>query len=135
MTAGASSRAAYLDASAIAKLVLTEPETDPLRRFLAGHGRWVVSRIGAIETRRAALLRGGLQDKADDVLEGLVIVELDAALAETAALLAPASLRTLDAIHLATAMELRSELAVFVTYDARLAAAARDAGLPVEAPG
>jgi predicted nucleic acid-binding protein len=51
-----------------------------------------------------------------------------------AALLEQPFLRTLDAIHLATAAGIRASLSAFVTYDKRLAAAAEDAGLPVASP-
>ena len=63
------------------------------------------------------------------------VLDLDRRIIEHAARLGPATLRTLDAIHLATALQLGPELRSFVTYDRRLAAAARDAGLPVASPG
>lgn len=62
-------------------------------------------------------------------------LELDERLATAAARRASASLRTLDAIHLASALSLADELDAFVTYDDRLTATARSAGLMVAAPG
>lgn len=69
------------------------------------------------------------------VLARLALVELDAELARVAAATGGAMLRALDAIHLASAQRLGSEIVAFVTYDDRQAAAARTLGLAVEAPG
>jgi uncharacterized protein len=69
-----------------------------------------------------------------EALARLEIVELTAAIAHRAAGLQPARLRTLDAIHLASAVTLSDEIEAFVTYDARLADAARAVGLRVAAP-
>jgi predicted nucleic acid-binding protein len=69
-----------------------------------------------------------------DVLELLELVELDEDVARLAASLAPPTLRSLDAVHLASALAIGEELAEFITYDARLAAAARGAGMEVRAP-
>ena len=67
-------------------------------------------------------------------MDRLVFRELTTEIAAEASRLRPAELRVLDAIHLATALELRAELAAFVTYDARLAAAALEHGFRVDAP-
>ena len=69
-----------------------------------------------------------------DVMSTLQLVELDADVAARAATISPTTPRSLDAIHLASALALGDDLAVLVTYDARLAAAARAAGLTVLAP-
>jgi predicted nucleic acid-binding protein len=69
-----------------------------------------------------------------ETLEGLVIVELDESMASIAATVEPSQLRSLDAIHLASALALGPDLETFVSYDARLADAARAAGLTVVAP-
>ncbi len=128
-------RVAYLDASAIVKLVVDEIGTESVRSFVSQPGRYVTSRVGVVETRRAAMRRERYdRSELDAVLSRLETVELDTALADRAAALGPPSLRTLDAIHLATALELGSDLEAFVTYDARLADAARTLGLPVAAP-
>ncbi|MFJ8919080.1 PIN domain-containing protein [Streptomyces sp. NPDC102415] len=62
------------------------------------------------------------------------MVDLDAGVRDLAHTVRPATVRSLDAIHLATALRGRSRLTAFLTYDKRLADAAREAGLPVEAP-
>jgi predicted nucleic acid-binding protein len=73
--------------------------------------------------------------QADGVLRRMTFVDIDRPVIELAARLQPATLRTLDAIHVASAMQLGSELRSFVTYDQRLADAARAAGLTVVSPG
>jgi len=64
----------------------------------------------------------------------VALVPLDDAVLERAARLAPGALRTLDALHLATALSVADEIGVVLTYDERLTAAARDAGLLVRSP-
>jgi uncharacterized protein len=70
----------------------------------------------------------------ETAFQSLEIIELDEAIATNAARLAPATLRSVDAIHLASAMILGDEVSAFVTYDLRLADAARLAGLTVVTP-
>jgi predicted nucleic acid-binding protein len=74
-------------------------------------------------------------DPMREILQHLDLVELDEDVAATAATVAPAVLRSLDAIHLASALAIGGELTEIITYDSRLAAAARNAGLEVQAPG
>jgi predicted nucleic acid-binding protein len=85
-----------------------------------------------IETRRA-VARRALPLRGDVVERTLASVEIDQAIAGRAAAIGPAGLPTLDAIHLATALEL-GPIDAFVTYDDRLAEAARGIGLPVVRP-
>jgi uncharacterized protein len=129
-------RAVYLDASALVKLVLPEPETEALRAFLAGMSFVLTSRLAGVEVRRAVarIAKPGDDEHVRSVLEGLQVIELDAAVAEVAGSAAPVSLRSLDAIHLASALAMGDELEALVTYDLRLADAARQAGLDVVAP-
>ena len=127
-------RLAYVDASAIVRLVLDEPGSEPMMRWFVESERVVVSVVGIIETRRAVGRHEHDIAHLDAVLETFVTVELDSVVARRAALLAPSTLRTLDAIHLATAIALGPELDAFVTYDDRLADAARAVGLPVVRP-
>jgi predicted nucleic acid-binding protein len=88
-----------------------------------------------VEVARAvARKRPGAVPAATAFLEDLITVGLDRLIVARASSLAPPSLRTLDAIHLATAMELGRELDAFVTYDDRLGEAARSLGLAVAAP-
>jgi len=131
-----SERGVYLDSSAIAKLVLDEAESDALRTFLSGQPSRATSVVSTVEVRRSILRRQGeAAATVATVFDGLAIVELDADVAARAGVLPPAQLRSLDAIPLATALLLASELDAFVTYDHRLADAARAVGLAVASPG
>jgi len=125
----------YLDASAIVRIVADEPGRAATVAFLREHDMRVTSVLSAVEVPRAvARKRVDAALAASVFLEDLVIVALDRTIVSSAAGLAPPALRTLDAIHLATALELGRELEAFVTYDDRLGAAARSMGLPVAAP-
>lgn len=73
-------------------------------------------------------------DRAQAVLRTMDIVPLDRAHLRRAALIAPAHLRTLDAIHVVSAIDLGERLHGFVTYDDRQAQAAREHGMRVESP-
>jgi predicted nucleic acid-binding protein len=68
------------------------------------------------------------------ILESLALVEIDDGILGHAGIMPGEALRSLDAIHLATAEQLRDELTAFVTYDKRLASHAHDHGLPVATP-
>jgi uncharacterized protein len=68
-------------------------------------------------------------------LQRLSLLPIDERVIDHAAILPPASLRSLDAIHLATALSLGDDLGILIAYDERLVSAARDSGLPVTAPG
>ena len=125
---------AYVDASALVKLVVDEPESAALLRWYVEAERLVTSRIGIVETVRASSRRPHDRARRNRVLTDLVVYELDSAIAAVAAALEPPVLRTLDAIHLATALALVPDLDAFVTYDDRLAEAARALGLPVVRP-
>ena len=131
-------RVCYLDASALVKLATPEAETNALRAALDTYDARVTSRLAIVEVARALLRRGvasaALVDAVAEAFTGLAIMELDAATAESAARIGPATLRSLDAIHLASALAMGTELKDMVTYDARLADAARAAGLEVVAP-
>ena len=126
----------YLDSSAIVKLAVTEPESGALRNYLAAHADRVSSGLARVEVLRA-LQRTGANDAtvlhAEQILERIALVALDKPVLRAAARLAPKSLRSLDAVHLATALSLDGLEAV-VTYDGRLHAAAAAAGLTVAAP-
>lgn len=129
----------YLDASALVKLATAESESLALRAWLREKSPLLTSRISAVEVARAigrkdasSVARG--REATRDAFTSVAIAELDAGIANRAAELSPASLRALDAIHLATALAIGDELTAFVTYDVRLADAARAAGLEVVAP-
>jgi hypothetical protein len=125
----------YLDASALVKLVAPEAESDAMASFVAAHRSHATSTVGLVEVRRAAVRRPGVTDaRVEDVLTRVVGIAFDPDVA-TAATIGPPALRTLDAIHLASAAALGADLEAFVTYDRRLAEAARALGMPVASPG
>lgn len=123
----------YLDASAIAKLVIAEPESPALRDRVRGRSL-VSSRIAVVEVLKAVARANPTAD-AQPVLARLSFVELDAELARLAGATGGPALRALDAIHVASALRLGSEIDAVITYDDRQGAAAITAGLKVEAPG
>lgn len=126
----------YLDASALVKLVISEVESEALRRHIAGNALLVSSRIAAVEVRRVAARQTerDATHQVDQLLESVAHVELDEQLATIAGAAKPETLRSLDAIHLASALSVRDELDAVISYDLRLADAARAAGLTVVAP-
>ena len=127
---------AYVDSSAIVKLVVREAETDALQRYLTSAGPLASSILATVEVSRAvSRVASESAGATAAVFEVLNFMAFDARIAARAAALPPVSLRTLDAIHLATALELGHELTAFVCYDDRLSAAARDLGMSVVAPG
>jgi predicted nucleic acid-binding protein len=128
------SRTAYVDASALVKLAVAEPESEAMFRWLAEADSLAISRVGLVETARAVARSPHDSAHLRRTLGAVVAIELDERTAHAAATVAPPSLRSLDAIHLATAIGLGPELDAFVTYDDRLAAAARALGLPVVRP-
>jgi predicted nucleic acid-binding protein len=124
-----------VDSSALVKLVVAEPESDPLRRALGDDPDQVASAIAEVEVVRAVRRAApGLVPRAQRVVAQLSVVEVTGPIRARAASLDPSALRSLDALHLATALEIQDELDAVVTYDARLAAAAAAAGLAVLAP-
>jgi hypothetical protein len=128
---------AYLDASALVKLAVLEPETASLERVAADQDALLTSEVGAIELRRA-LGRTGRPEalrRVDEVLDAVHLAVLTPAIRGLAGRLPPPSLRTLDAIHVATASALSLDGLAFVTYDDRQADAARAVGLRVLQPG
>ncbi|MGH3776392.1 MAG: type II toxin-antitoxin system VapC family toxin [Pseudonocardiaceae bacterium] len=128
----------YLDTSAFVKLVWAEPESDALGRYLA---RWaatplVSSSLLTMETRRAVQREDpSALSRADLLLTRVGRIGMTASLVESASRFPDRSLRSLDAIHLATALVLRDDLHAVVTYDKRLAAVAEAHHLPVDSPG
>jgi predicted nucleic acid-binding protein len=125
----------YLDASAAVKLVVSEAESASVRQFLADQVAHISSRVLAVELLRAVERRSPeLLNQARSVLGVMEFVELDEGIAERAAMLEPVGLRSLDAIHLASALALGQDLDAFVTYDSRQADAASALGLAVAAP-
>ncbi len=128
---------AYLDSSALLKLAIREEETPALEADLAARVGLVTSRIAVVECRRAArrIPHKAVLPSIDDVLEAVYLLDLTAANLEGAAAMDPPVLRSLDAIHLATALSIGDPNLEVITYDERLAEASRAAGLVVVQPG
>ena len=129
----------YLDTAALVKLVRPEPESEALADWLDERSTapWVSSVLVEVELPRALRrsepeLLGGVPA----VLARLARYEIDELVRATAAAYPDPSLRSLDAIHLATASAVfGTRLDAFVTYDERLREAAQSLGLPVASPG
>jgi uncharacterized protein len=126
---------AYVDTSGLAKLILIEPETGALTEYLAGM-LLTSSAIVTTELTRAVMRfdESRLGDTIE-LLEPILLIEPSVAILQSAGRLLPPALRSLDAIHVASALTLGSALTVFVTYDSRMREAAEFAGLRVESPG
>jgi predicted nucleic acid-binding protein len=127
--------ATYLDSSAIVKLAVRENESVALRRYLRRRRPLVSSSLARTEVMRA-LLPGGNDAVAAGrkVLTRLDLVRISNGVLDEAAVLLPADLRSLDAIHIATARRLGQDLGAIVTYDERMAEAAAHLGHRVVAP-
>jgi len=125
----------YVDTSAAVKLLLAEDESEALESFLRNADTpLVTSRIGIVELRRVGRRGGASPDRADALAASLSVIEVDAAIERLAVGLDP-DLRSLDALHLASALAVGGALRGFVCYDGRLGAAATRVRLPVVAPG
>ncbi|MFD9699947.1 type II toxin-antitoxin system VapC family toxin [Lentzea sp. NPDC059081] len=125
----------YLDTSALVKLVRTESETDALVDWLGDRTDLVTSAISRVELMRALWDEGEAEKRqASTILVELDNVPMSFDLLDAAGAL-PQQVRSLDAIHLASAIRLRDFLDAFVAYDKRLLAAADEVGLLAVAPG
>ena len=129
-------RVVYLDSSAIVKLVVREAETEALRAFL-GSAELISSVVATVEVPRASYLKTAdpaAIGQAEQVLARFFLVGLDAAVRSMAARAHPSELRTLDAIHLVATLQVGSRIEAAVIYDQRLAEAARNSNVVVQAP-
>lgn len=127
----------YIDTSALAKLVVAEEETPALMAWFAKNERDPVSSDLA-RTELLRTVRRVAPDqvvRARDVLEAVTLIQVTTAMFEQAGLLEPQLLRTLDAVHLSAAIALGDDLEGLVTYDDRLAQAARSNAIRVISPG
>ena len=125
----------YVDSSAIVKLVVREPESSALSHFLRRRRALVSSALSRVEVERACIGLGReVLERCRDVLGRLELVRINERVLDIAASLLPAELRSVDAIHLATASLFETSLANVVTYDARMAASARGLGWRVATP-
>lgn len=128
-------RYAYLDTSAFVKLCWPETESKALQGYLR---EWPL-RVSALLLCTEALRAAQRQDeerveRTQQVLERIALIGIDRALLRQAGMLGPSTMRSLDAVHLAAALSLGPDLGVVVTYDERMASAARLFGLPVTSP-
>jgi predicted nucleic acid-binding protein len=127
----------YLDTSAFVKLIRGERETPALQAFLRERPEapLVSSTLLVVETRQAVLREAPDQlARADLLLTRIDQVDVTRSVIEAASRLPDPALGSLDAIHLATALQLAEDLEALVTYDGRLAAAAARQKFPVLTP-
>lgn len=120
------------------KLILPEPESVALEDALREWPDWLSSELAAVECRRC-LQRVGAPSavgrRAEGVLRTIILLRLDEPVLRLAARVGPTTLRSLDAIHLAAALSIGDYPDALITYDDRLAAAARKLKLRVVQPG
>jgi predicted nucleic acid-binding protein len=127
---------AYIDASAMVKFFISEPESAALTATVESEWPFLMaSEILPVEAARAAL-RAGWSDLAPVTrwLQSVALLPLTDGIRKGAARVGPPTLRALDAIHLATALSASERIGAVLTYDKRLAAACAAAGLRVVAP-
>jgi uncharacterized protein len=127
----------YLDSAAVVKLVHAEAESPALRAWLRERAEtaWISSVLTEIESFRAlARYAPDAVSRLPAVLDQIDLIGLDPPVRILAQTARPVTVRSLDAIHLGTALHTRRTLTSFVTYDKRLLDAARTAGLPVDSP-
>lgn len=128
-------RIIYLDSSAIVKLVISEAESSALRAFLHSSPTLVSSALAVVEVRRAVAPYGPASDsQAREVLARVDLVRIGDEVLDSASSMYPHALRSLDAIHLATAGLFGDTLGGVVTYDNRMASVAQDRGFAVVRP-
>lgn len=126
---------AYVDSSALLKLISVEPETAALRRELNGWSRLASSALSVTEVMRAVVRAApSLMPIASALLATVDLVAVTRARLQEAGLLQPPLLRTLDGLHLASARALGGSVGVVITYDRRMAAAASFYGMRVLSP-
>ena len=127
----------YIDTSALVKLLFDEPESAALTDWLTRKTTIpkVSSDLSTVELLRTCQrIDESLVNEAKRLLDGVDLVPLDHVIVEQAAIMAPYELRSLGAIHLASALSLHEDLTDFVAYDVHLCSAATKAGLPVISP-
>ena len=127
----------YLDASALVKLILPEAETVALLRLLLAWPYRIASQIAFVEVHRAVRRASGepvILRRAEEMLSTIHFMDIHEGVLGDASLLEPRTVRSLDAIHLASAMNLRPELGGMVTYDRGMTEAAKKLNLKVMAP-
>jgi predicted nucleic acid-binding protein len=128
---------AFLDSSALVKLMVQEVETSALEADLATREGAIASALVIVECRRAVRRSGNrrLLQRLAEVLDAIYLVDISAPLLEEASRIRPISVRSLDAIHIATALSIEDAALELITYDERMADAARANGIRVSQPG
>jgi len=129
----------YLDSSALIKLVRPERETAALESFLHTRSKrpHVASELVVTEILRSLVRHQAPKDQfetAHELLGQLTLLPVNRWVLEHAAAIPDQFLRSLDAIHVASAQRLRSALTAVITYDERMIVASVTAELPVESP-
>jgi predicted nucleic acid-binding protein len=126
----------YVDTSAAAKVLLRERGSAAMREWAeTHHDELCSSDILRVELQRAVRLHAPqLMAQARSLLQAILLTAVSTDLCERAARIEPPLLRTLDAIHLSTALEFGDDLQGLVTYDERLAEAAEANGIAVISP-
>jgi predicted nucleic acid-binding protein len=131
----AEQRVTYIDSSAIVKLVIAEPESKALRRHISRRQPLVTSALARTEVARALLPIGPeAVARGEEALRRIQLLRVNDRVLRAAGRIEPAELRSLDAIHLASAGALGPAVRQIVTYDERMADAAQSAGFTVAAP-
>lgn len=127
----------YLDTSALVKLVFEEDESAALAEWITQRAELpkISSELSTIELLRTCRrIDEGAIGSATSLLAGLDLLAIDRSIVEQASTVTPNELRSLDAIHLASALSVNAHLTAFVAYDSRLCSAALHAGIRVESP-
>ena len=126
----------YLDTSAATKLVLEEAESQALRAWIKDHGpAFVASELLRVELLRACRRHSpDAMTRAREVIDSAILMSVTTDICIDAAGIDPGVMRSLDAVHIATALAIGDDLKGVVTYDQRMADGCRIYGLPVVAP-
>jgi predicted nucleic acid-binding protein len=127
----------YFDTSALVKLVFEETESAALVEWLSEREDVpkVSSDLSTVELLRTCRrVDDAAVEGANLLLGGIDLLPMDRAIVEKAASLVPTELRSLDAIHLASALSVKANLTALVAYDVRLCSAAAQAGIEVVSP-
>lgn len=127
----------YLDSSAIIKLIFEEDESEALETWLRARSNMsvVTSDLSLVEVFRTCRIKSESSiSAARQLFNGIDRIPITSELIELASVLNPNELRSLDAIHLASALSIGEDLEFFIVYNKRLNMAASKSGIKVFAP-
>lgn len=129
-------KAYYLDTSAATKLVVEEAESEALSAWIEDEGpAFVASELLRVEVLRTCRRHSPeALTRAREVIDSVILMSVTTDICIDAAGVDPAVVRSLDAVHIATALAIGDDLKAVVTYDLRMAEGCRIYGLPVVAP-